>query len=161
MIASDAGYIFRFGGFVLDVESYLLTKAGERLRLEKLPMDLLIVLVENAGRLVDRATLYLALWGPDVFVERDAAIDTAIKRFARRSATMRRGRGSSRPSSGRATGSSLRWHSPRSRRRWAGTSRARHAPLRARTGKTWWAAPPKRPSSSITHRCRAAMPESW
>jgi DNA-binding winged helix-turn-helix (wHTH) protein len=69
---------FRFGEFELDLDAYVLRLRDERIRLEKIPMELLILLVRNAGTLVPRGKIQSALWGPDVFVERDAAVNTAI-----------------------------------------------------------------------------------
>lgn len=74
---------FRFNEFELDVGAYVLRRGGERIRLEKIPMEVLTLLVEQAGALVDRPTIHEALWGADVFVERDAAINTAIRKVRR------------------------------------------------------------------------------
>ncbi len=60
---------FRFGEFELDTAAYALRRAGERIRLEKLPMELLILLVERAGTLLDRRDIRVSLWGSHVFVE--------------------------------------------------------------------------------------------
>jgi DNA-binding winged helix-turn-helix (wHTH) protein len=72
---------FRFGEFHLDIAAYALSRAGKRIRLEKMPMELLILLVGNAGTLVDRSTIQAALWGSDVFVEHDSAINTAVRKI--------------------------------------------------------------------------------
>lgn len=75
---------FRFGGFTLDLDAYVLTRAdGARVRLQKVPMDLLILLVEHAGALVEREAIREALWGADVFVEQDASINTAVRKIRR------------------------------------------------------------------------------
>jgi DNA-binding winged helix-turn-helix (wHTH) protein len=70
--------LFRFGEFELDVAAFTLCRAGTPVRLEKIPMEVLVLLVQHAGKLVSRDTLHAALWGPDVFVDRDAAINTAM-----------------------------------------------------------------------------------
>ena len=72
---------FRFGEFHLDIAAYALSRAGKRIKLEKLPMELLILLVGSAGTLVDRSTIQAALWGSDVFVERDSATNTAVRKI--------------------------------------------------------------------------------
>src|SRR5437870_2117585 len=74
---------FRFGDFELDVTAYALRRSGERVRLEKAPMDLLIFLIRSAGALVARAEIQSALWAPTVFIEADAAINTAIRKIRR------------------------------------------------------------------------------
>jgi DNA-binding winged helix-turn-helix (wHTH) protein len=75
---------FRFGGFALDLSAYVLTRAdGTRVSLQRVPMDLLILLVERAGALVDREVIREGLWGKDVFVEQDASINTAVRKIRR------------------------------------------------------------------------------
>src|SRR5688572_28126489 len=75
------GGSFRFGVFELDVAAFALRQDGTRVRLEKIPMEVLVLLVENAGTLVDRGRIQAALWSRDVFVERDAAINTAMRKI--------------------------------------------------------------------------------
>jgi len=72
---------FRFGEFELDTAAYALSRAGERIRLEKMPMELLILLVARAGTLLDRRDIQASLWGSDVFVEHDAATNTAVRKI--------------------------------------------------------------------------------
>jgi DNA-binding winged helix-turn-helix (wHTH) protein len=72
---------FVFGEFELDVAAFSLRRTGERLRLEKIPMEVLILLVSRKGALVGRKDIKEALWGPGVFVEHDAAINTAIRKI--------------------------------------------------------------------------------
>ena len=45
---------FHFGDFTLDQSHYRLQRGTHFLRLEKLPMDLLILLVQRRGELVSR-----------------------------------------------------------------------------------------------------------
>lgn len=73
----------QFGSFELDVAAYELRRAGQRVHLEKIPMEVLVLLVERAGTLIDRDQIQAALWSPDVFVDRDAAINTAIRKIRR------------------------------------------------------------------------------
>lgn len=72
--------IHRFGDFELDVPAYALRWRGRRVRIERRPMDLLMLLVERRGELVTRAEIIDRLWGPDVFVEVDVAINSAIRK---------------------------------------------------------------------------------
>jgi DNA-binding winged helix-turn-helix (wHTH) protein len=72
---------FRFGDFELDVGAYALNRAGNRIKLEKIPMDLLILLVTSAGTLVERKSIQTSLWDSSVFVEHDSAINTAIRKI--------------------------------------------------------------------------------
>jgi DNA-binding winged helix-turn-helix (wHTH) protein len=81
MIRSVMPRVFRFSAFELDVGAYQLRRAGEPLKLERLPMELLTVLVRQAGSLVDRDEIHRALWGTGVHVDRDAAINTAVRKL--------------------------------------------------------------------------------
>jgi len=74
---------FRFGEFELDIAAYVLCRAGQRIRLERIPMEVLVLLVQKAGILVNRTEIQAALWSPDVFVDQDAAINTAIRKIRR------------------------------------------------------------------------------
>ena len=72
---------FRFGAFELDVPAYTLRRGTAAIRLERLPMDVLVLLVEAAGTLVDRDHIREKLWGSETFLEYDAAINTAIRKI--------------------------------------------------------------------------------
>jgi len=49
-------------------------------KLGRQPMDLLILLVERHGQLVTRADIVARLWGPDVFVDVEMGVNTAISK---------------------------------------------------------------------------------
>ncbi len=72
---------FRFGEFELNVAAYVLLRAGERVKLERIPMEVLILMVGRSGSLVGRSEIETALWGSQVFVERDSAINTAVRKI--------------------------------------------------------------------------------
>jgi TolB-like protein/DNA-binding winged helix-turn-helix (wHTH) protein/Flp pilus assembly protein TadD len=67
----------------LDLERYELRRRGRVERLEKLPMELLILLAQRQGQLVTRAQIVERLWGKDVFVDADAAVNTAVRKVRR------------------------------------------------------------------------------
>jgi pentatricopeptide repeat protein len=71
---------FQFGDFTLDQAQYRLQRGERLLRLEKLPMELLILLVERRGGLVSREEIAERLWGKDVFLDVDHGINTAIRK---------------------------------------------------------------------------------
>jgi Tol biopolymer transport system component/DNA-binding winged helix-turn-helix (wHTH) protein len=75
--------IVRLGPFVLDVSRYELTCGGKPVRLERIPMDLLILLVRQNGRLVGREEIIERLWGKDVHFDTDNGINTAIRKIRR------------------------------------------------------------------------------
>jgi TolB-like protein/DNA-binding winged helix-turn-helix (wHTH) protein len=71
---------FHFADFTLDQSSYRLQRGERVLRLEKLPMELLILLIERRGELVSREEIVERLWGKDVFLDVDNGINTAIRK---------------------------------------------------------------------------------
>jgi DNA-binding winged helix-turn-helix (wHTH) protein/Tol biopolymer transport system component len=73
--------ILYFDQFELDLNSYELRKSGRAIKLEKLPMELLILLAESQGQLVTREQIIQRLWGDDVFVDTRQGINTAIRKL--------------------------------------------------------------------------------
>jgi TolB-like protein/DNA-binding winged helix-turn-helix (wHTH) protein len=71
---------FRFADFELDVPSYELRYRDRRVRVERRPMDLLILMVERRGELITRAEIVERLWGPDVFIEIEPAVNTLVRK---------------------------------------------------------------------------------
>lgn len=80
MAAPPFGGRYRFREYDLDVPAYALRRNGRPVRLERQPMDLLILLVERRGQLVSRADIIDRLWGPDVFVDVETGVHTAIRK---------------------------------------------------------------------------------
>src|SRR5688572_263173 len=81
MPTSAPGEIFRFNDFELDVAAYQLRRRGRPVRLERQPMDVLILLVERRRHLVSRADIVERLWGQDVFVDVETGIHTAVRKI--------------------------------------------------------------------------------
>ena len=72
---------FQFSDFLLDPRRFELRRGERRLKLEKIPMELLILLVEREGNLVSRDEIVDRLWGKDVFIESDTGINTVISKI--------------------------------------------------------------------------------
>jgi TolB-like protein/DNA-binding winged helix-turn-helix (wHTH) protein/Tfp pilus assembly protein PilF len=73
--------LIQFAEFSLDCERFELLRAGRAIKLEKIPMELLILLVDKDGRLVTRQEMVERLWGRDVFVDTEHGINTAIRKI--------------------------------------------------------------------------------
>jgi TolB-like protein/DNA-binding winged helix-turn-helix (wHTH) protein/tetratricopeptide (TPR) repeat protein len=71
---------YEFGEFTLDESRYRLQQGDRVLRLEKRPMELLLLLVERHGDLVTRDEIADKLWGKDIFVDVDHSINTAVRK---------------------------------------------------------------------------------
>ena len=62
---------YLFGPFELRLRSGVLLRKGQRVRVQELPLQMLLVLLENHGQLVSRQALQVRLWGHETFVEVD------------------------------------------------------------------------------------------
>jgi len=71
----------RFDDYELDGRRYLLRRADRTVKLERIPMELLLFLVERKGELVTREQIVEKLWGRDVFLDTDNGINTAIRKI--------------------------------------------------------------------------------
>src|SRR6266581_1027746 len=71
----------KFGDFELDTAAYELRRRGLRIGLERIPMDLLLLLVERRGSVVTRDEIVERLWGKDIFVDTETSINTAIRKI--------------------------------------------------------------------------------
>ena len=71
----------RFAEFELDFGRFQLYRSGLPVRLEGLPLQLLMFLIENPRQLVTREQIADALWGKDVFVDVEQGINTAIRKI--------------------------------------------------------------------------------
>ena len=75
--------VLRFGGFELDPASFQLRRSGRPLRLERIPLEVLLLLVERRGQLVLRQEIAERIWGRDVVLDIDNALNTAIRKIRR------------------------------------------------------------------------------
>jgi TolB-like protein/DNA-binding winged helix-turn-helix (wHTH) protein len=73
--------LFEFGEFRLDCARVELLREGQPLKLERKPMELLVLLAERAGELVTREEIAARLWGSEVFVDTEHGINTAIRKI--------------------------------------------------------------------------------
>jgi TolB-like protein/DNA-binding winged helix-turn-helix (wHTH) protein/Tfp pilus assembly protein PilF len=71
----------QFEEFELDIESCELRRSGRPIKLERIPMELLILLLQNPGKLLRRETIEQKLWGGNGFLETEHSINTAINKL--------------------------------------------------------------------------------
>ena len=81
MVSSNSRETLHFRDFALDIAGYQLRHNGRPVRLERQPMDLLILLVEHRLQLVSRSDIVERLWGKDVFVDVETGVHTAIRKI--------------------------------------------------------------------------------
>ena len=73
--------VARFAEFELDSGRYQLRRGDRVLKLEKIPMELLILLAESNGQLVTRDQIIERIWGKGVFLDTEHGINTAIRKI--------------------------------------------------------------------------------
>ena len=66
---------------MLDLGRYELRREDRSVRLEKQPMELLILLVENQGQLVTREQIVVRLWDAPAALDTERSINTAIRKI--------------------------------------------------------------------------------
>jgi TolB-like protein/DNA-binding winged helix-turn-helix (wHTH) protein/Tfp pilus assembly protein PilF len=71
---------YDFEQFRLTPGRYELTRAGRPVQLEKIPFDLLVLLVERRPELVSRNEITAALWGSGALQDLDQSLNTAIRK---------------------------------------------------------------------------------
>jgi eukaryotic-like serine/threonine-protein kinase len=67
--------------FELDVGNFQLRRAGRALKLERIPMEILILLATRAGLLVTREEIAEHVWGKNVLVDTDNGINSAVRKI--------------------------------------------------------------------------------
>ena len=74
--------VIRFGDdFELDRRAYELRRSGRSLKLARIPMEMLLLLVQRKGQLVTREEIIDQIWGKDVFLDTDSSINAAIRKI--------------------------------------------------------------------------------
>jgi TolB-like protein/DNA-binding winged helix-turn-helix (wHTH) protein len=73
--------VYQFGDFSLHCGKFELCRKGRRLKLERKPLELLVLLVTKHGQIVTRDEIAGCLWGQEVFVDIEHGINTAIRKI--------------------------------------------------------------------------------
>jgi TolB-like protein/DNA-binding winged helix-turn-helix (wHTH) protein/Tfp pilus assembly protein PilF len=73
--------VYEFSEFRLNCGRFELLRKSYPLRLERKPMELLILLVSRGGQLVSRSEIAERLWSSEVFVDTEHGINTAIRKL--------------------------------------------------------------------------------
>jgi len=71
----------RFGLFELDVAGRLLRERGNPVKLQPQQFDILVLLIEHAGRVVSREEIRKHIWDSDTFVDFERSINFAINQI--------------------------------------------------------------------------------
>ncbi len=72
----------RFGeGFEVDPRAFELRRSGRVLKLERIPLQVLLILIEQKGQLVTRDEIVEKIWGKGVFLDTDNSINGAVRKI--------------------------------------------------------------------------------
>ncbi len=72
----------RFGkDFEVDLRAFELRYLGRPLKLERIPLQVLLILIEQKGQLVTRDEIAEKIWGKGVFLDTDNSINGAIRKI--------------------------------------------------------------------------------
>jgi TolB-like protein/DNA-binding winged helix-turn-helix (wHTH) protein/lipoprotein NlpI len=81
-VAAEPAPRVRFGeAFELDARAWELRHDGTAVRLERIPMQILLLLVEHRGELVTREAIVERVWGNNAFLDTDNSINGAIRKI--------------------------------------------------------------------------------
>lgn len=72
--------VYQFGEFRLHCGRFELSRKGRKLKLERKPLELLVLLVTKHGQIVTRDEIAKCLWEREVFVDIEHGINTAIRK---------------------------------------------------------------------------------
>lgn len=73
--------VVRFGDFELDPGNFLLLRRGRAVKLERTPMELLVLLAEAPGRLVTQQEAVERIWGKGVHIAAASSLYTAVRKL--------------------------------------------------------------------------------
>src|SRR5271170_8347585 len=73
--------LVQFEDFVLNRGAYELRRGDAVVPLQRIPLELLCLLVERRGQLVTREEILERVWGKGVFLDTDNAINSAVRKI--------------------------------------------------------------------------------
>ena len=75
--------ISRFAEYELNRSAYQLRRRGRPVQLERIPLDLLLLLIDRRGHLVTREEIFERIWGKNLFLDVENTINTAVRKMRR------------------------------------------------------------------------------
>ena len=80
-MGAPAGTTYEFGPFEVHPGSGELLRHGRRVKLQDQPFRLLVILLENAGRVVTREQIQSRIWEENTFVDFDSSLRVAVRKL--------------------------------------------------------------------------------
>jgi len=78
---ANRGSVYRFGTFEVLADSREIFRHGHRVKLQEQPFQLLLLLLENSGEIVDRELIRQHLWPENTFVDFGQSLGTAVTKL--------------------------------------------------------------------------------
>jgi eukaryotic-like serine/threonine-protein kinase len=75
------GSVYRFGTFEVFARTREIFRRGRRIKLQDQPFELLLLLLENSGGVVDRENIRQRLWPDNTFVDFGQSLGTAVTKL--------------------------------------------------------------------------------
>jgi len=72
--------VLKFGGFKLIPSTYELSRGSRQVKVERLAMELLLLLISEHDRVVSREEIAERLWGKGVYVDIENGVNTAVRK---------------------------------------------------------------------------------
>ena len=72
--------VLKFGGFKLIPSTYELSRGSRQVKVERLAMELLLLLISQHDRVVSREEIAERLWGKGVYVDIENGVNTAVRK---------------------------------------------------------------------------------
>src|SRR5260370_34631733 len=73
--------VLQFDDLELDPERYELRRSGRVIKLERQPMELLILLAQRPGQLVTREDIIARLWSQGTFMDTNQSINSSVRKI--------------------------------------------------------------------------------
>ena len=75
--------LIRFGDCELNASAFELRRGRRTVKLERIPLQVLLMLIDQHGKVISREAIADQIWGKGVFVDVDNGINTAIRKIRR------------------------------------------------------------------------------
>lgn len=73
--------VYRFAEFEVDGEQFELRREGRPVKVERIPLELLFLLLQKKGGVASREEIVERLWGREIFLDTEHGINTAIRKI--------------------------------------------------------------------------------
>ncbi len=80
-ITLSSSPVAKFGAFEVNLRTGELRRHGIRVKLQRQPYQILVMLLEKAGEVVSREEIRARLWSGDTFVDFEHGVNTAVKKL--------------------------------------------------------------------------------